>query len=183
MTDVEATRPKTDAARTHSEIQKVLRDEIASLQSTLEDRFKELGALTKQLELIETQADTELDQQVDSLKKRHALEMQLVHVLYASWQNGPAQGVPEFGQQIEALSQTELFNPEWYLAAYPDVVESGMSPKEHYVRSGAFEGRNPGPDFDTMAYYMANPDIAEMGWPGLVHYALFGQAEGRPVSL
>jgi len=182
MPTVQDTLSQTTLTRSHTEIQKVLREEIESLQTMLDERFKEIGMLTKQLEVSETEMDVAIDHQVEALNKRHAIELQLVHVLYASWRNGPAHGVPDFEQQIEALHEADLFDPTWYLETYPDVVESGMSPKEHYVRSGAFEGRNPGPDFDTMAYYLANPDIAAMGWPALVHYTLFGLQEGRAVS-
>lgn len=182
MSDAQTEPRVMDALRSHAEIQALLRAEIASLHSLLEERFKELGMLTQQMEAAEAQAAEALEQKLAAVQSRHAVEVQLVHVLYRSWRDGPAHGVPEFAQQIDALSSTDLFDPAWYLDTYPDVSESGMSPKEHYVRSGAFEGRNPGPNFDTMAYYMANRDIAEMGWPALVHYALFGQAEGRPIA-
>lgn len=182
MTDVHPEPTQTEALRSHAEIQKLLREEIATLKAMLDERFEELGNLTRQLETAEARADEDLEQQIETLQKRHAVELQLVHALYNSLRDGPAHGVPEFAQQIEALSNTELFDPAWYLETYPDVGESGMSPKEHYVRSGAFEGRNPGPEFNTMAYYLANTDIAAMGWPALVHYTLFGQAEGRPVA-
>jgi len=182
MSDAAEQSIQTTVARSHAEIQKVLRDEIAALKATVDDRFKEIGMLTQQLETTEALADVELDQQIEMLKKRHAVELRLIHVLYASWRDGPAHGVSAYPQQIEALSGTDLFNATWYLETYPDVVESGMNPAEHYVRSGAFEGRNPGPDFDTINYYIANSDIADTGWPALVHYALFGQDEGRAIA-
>jgi hypothetical protein len=116
------------------------------------------------------------------LQQRHALQITLIHKLYASWQNGPAVGVPGFARQVEIIAATPLFDETWYRARYPDVAASGFSSREHYVRSGAFEGRNPGPGFDTMAYYLANPDVAQAGWPALVHYVGFGQAEGRKAA-
>ncbi|SER03839.1 LuxQ periplasmic sensor domain-containing protein [Thalassovita taeanensis] len=170
------------AAESHAEIQKLLRNEINSLKSHLDARLKEISALTEQMETVETQTEAVLVDRIDALKKRHAVELRLVHVLYASWRDGPAHGVPPFEQQIDALSATDLFDSAWYLETYPDVVEGGKRPKEHYVRSGAFEGRNPGPDFDTISYYIANPDVADTGWPALVHYALFGKNEGRAIA-
>ena len=172
------------AAQSHAEVQKVLRDEIAGLKSLLDDRFREIGALTQQLEasaaqLAQQNTDQQPKQDIDALKARHTVELKLVHALYASWRDGPAQGVAPFAKQIEALSGSKLFDAKWYLQTYPDVIESGMSPKEHYVRSGTFEGRDPGPDFSTMGYYFANPDIADTGWPALVHYVMYGKAEGR----
>lgn len=41
-----------------------------------------------------------------------------------------------------------LFDPEWYLAANPDVAEHGMAAADHYFSSGAAEGRIPSPFFD-----------------------------------
>ncbi|APZ55206.1 hypothetical protein [Salipiger abyssi] len=168
--------------QSHGEIQQLLRAEIDGLREILETRFREVAALTGRLEEIAGEARREADQEIALLKRRHEVELALVHVRTASWQNGPADGVPAFARQIEILGESPLFDPSWYLQTYPDVVESGMSPKEHYVRAGAFEGRNPGPEFDTMAYYVANPDIAHAGWPALVHYAAFGKADGRPVA-
>jgi hypothetical protein len=35
------------------------------------------------------------------------------------------------------------FDPDWYLAAYPDVALSGLRPVEHYLRFGRMLGRSP----------------------------------------
>lgn len=43
---------------------------------------------------------------------------------------------------VDAITQEE-FDPEWYLAAYPDVAQAGVDPWEHYQRHGAEEGRLP----------------------------------------
>ena len=36
-----------------------------------------------------------------------------------------------------------LFDPEWYLATYPDIRTAGMDPLAHYLEHGALEGRWP----------------------------------------
>lgn len=46
----------------------------------------------------------------------------------------------------------DLFDSAWYLHQYPDIRASGMAPYQHWVRHGAFEGRNPHPLFDTEWY-------------------------------
>ncbi|MBN8291130.1 hypothetical protein JI664_04045 [Rhodobacter sp. NTK016B] len=38
------------------------------------------------------------------------------------------------------------FDPEWYLATYPDVALTGMDPVEHYQRFGRMLGRQPSAD-------------------------------------
>lgn len=180
--DTTLPQPGKTPVESHNEIQQLLRAEIDALRETLDSRFAEIAALTGRLETIAAEARQDADQEIAALKRRHEVEMVLVHVRTASWQRGPAEGVPSFTRQIELMADSELFDATWYLTTYPDVTESGMSPKEHYVRAGAFEGRNPGPDFDTMAYYTANPDIARGGWPALVHYVAYGKADGRPLA-
>ena len=36
-----------------------------------------------------------------------------------------------------------LFDPDWYLATYPDIRVAGVNPLSHYLRHGAVEGRWP----------------------------------------
>lgn len=195
--------------RSHREIQGVLRDEIETLQGMLEARFREIVMLTEILETAETAQTAEDKRKVETLEHRHSVELSLlrahmsnaandapkvgvlpfakqltalVRAQVSNTANGPGAGVLPFAKQLAMLETAELFNAAWYLETYPDIASVGISPKEHYVRSGAFEGRNPGPDFDTMAYYFANPDVAASGWPALVHYVLFGQKEGRALA-
>jgi hypothetical protein len=184
MTSIQADMSRAAAKTTagsQAEIQRLLRAEIDSLRQTLDQSLGQISSLTKQLETLPAAPAQDLSGRIAALETRHALEIVLLHTLYRSWQNGPAAGVPGFEQQIALISETELFDESWYLTTYGDVAGSGLSPREHYVRSGAYEGRNPGPHFDTMGYYLANPDVAHASWPALVHYVGFGRAEGRPL--
>jgi len=80
---------------------------------------------------------------------------------------------------VELIEGSSYFDAAWYLAEYPDVLEAGCCPAEHYLRHGAAEGRDPGPDFST-AYYLRNaPDVAGAGTNPLVHFVTHGKAEGR----
>lgn len=174
--------PLTPADRSHAEIQRMLRAEIDTLCRVLDERFTEIASLSRRLAEMESETARDLQQRLDAQDKRHKLQVVLLHALYASWNRGPASGVQSFDQQTATLQQSDLFDAAWYAASYPDVSSSGLTPHEHYVRSGGFEGRNPGPGFDTMGYYLANPDVADAGWPALVHYAAFGRAEGRRIG-
>ncbi len=49
----------------------------------------------------------------------------------------------------------------------------------HYLKSGATEGYDPNPLFDTSYYLGSNPDVAGSGVNPLVHYILSGADEGR----
>lgn len=166
------------AQQSHEEIQQALRREIDALRKALDARTIQGAGPAGQTEGSLAAAPVT----VDALLRKHRLEIMLLHTMYAVARNGPVQGVPPVRKQVDVLTQSALFDPAWYLSAYSDTAQAGMSAAEHYVQSGAFEGRNPGPDFDSMAYYLANPDVAEHGWPALVHYEAFGRAEGRAVT-
>jgi GT2 family glycosyltransferase/SAM-dependent methyltransferase len=78
-----------------------------------------------------------------------------------------------------AIRATKLFDYPWYLNTYKDVAEAKLDPLDHYLSSGAFEGRNPNPLFDTIWYLKENPDVADEGLNPLAHYASSGATEGR----
>ena len=48
-----------------------------------------------------------------------------------------------YKRAISKLSNSTLFNPEYYLERYPDIKHSGMSAIEHYVKHGISEYRRP----------------------------------------
>lgn len=165
------TRQEMTPTQSHEEIQASLRAEIDDLRASLEERFREIAILTTKLE--------EDLHQSEAQRQRHGLQISLLHTYYATQRGKPVKGVPRFKDQVKALRDSPFFDATWYLQTYPDVAGGKLSPEDHYVRAGAFEGRNPGPGFDTMAYYLTNRDVAEAGWPALVHYVMCGQAEGR----
>ena len=72
--------------------------------------------------------------------------------------------------QAELVRSSPLFDPVWYLGRHPEVLETGMSPAEHYVRLGAAEGLDPGPDFSTADYLRGHPEVAKSGENPLVHH-------------
>ncbi|MCL3816996.1 glycoside hydrolase family 99-like domain-containing protein [Aeromicrobium wangtongii] len=82
----------------------------------------------------------------------------------------------------EAIRGSEFFDPQWYLARYPDVLMLGMDPAEHYLRIGGHLRRDPGPNFSTAAYLLQNQDVARHGMNALQHYELHGRASGRKLA-
>jgi CDP-glycerol glycerophosphotransferase len=80
---------------------------------------------------------------------------------------------------IAAIEASQRFDKQWYLAQYPDVANSGMSPIEHYVRHGAMEKRNPCAHFNTLFYITEYPDVAKSGVNPYRHYLEYGINEGR----
>ena len=77
------------------------------------------------------------------------------------------------------VRHSQLLDARWYFSTYPDVATAGVDAVEHYVRSGAAEGRNPNPVFDTAWYLDQNPDVRQAGINPLVHFILDGASEGR----
>ena len=89
---------------------------------------------------------------------------------------------PHLEADIARLRASPVVNDEWYLARYGDVAASGFDAAAHYVRFGAAEGRDPGPDFVTAFYLAAAPDVARSGINPLLHYLVSGASEGRDPS-
>jgi len=70
---------------------------------------------------------------------------------------------------INRIKASGLFDEAWYLETYPDVTVSGLGAVEHYLRIGAWLGREPGPDFNTRQYLRENPEITSTDILPLVH--------------
>ena len=89
-------------------------------------------------------------------------------------------GAPEL--PIGELRPPPRFDPDWYLARYPDVARAGVDPGDHWVRHGWRDGREPCPLFSSAAYLEANPDVADAGVDPLAHWLDTGWREGRDPS-
>ncbi len=82
-------------------------------------------------------------------------------------------------QQKAEIHNSGLFDESWYLEQYEDVAEAGLDAIEHYLKTGAYEGRNPSDHFDTTWYLSHYRDVTESGLNPLVHYIRFGRQEER----
>ncbi|VEB38828.1 chromosome segregation protein SMC [Legionella sainthelensi] len=71
---------------------------------------------------------------------------------------------------IKICSRSVFFDENWYLDHYPDVKASGLNPVIHYVKYGAAEKRDPGPNFSTAFYLEENPEVERMRMNPLVHF-------------
>jgi glycosyltransferase involved in cell wall biosynthesis len=83
---------------------------------------------------------------------------------------------------LALLASSPLFDPDWYLARYPDVGATGLDPALHFVTSGGAEGRDPGPEFDSRDYLTRYPDVAASGAIPLLHYIESGAREDRLIA-
>lgn len=82
-------------------------------------------------------------------------------------------------KHLSLITQSQLFDEEFYLKSNPDVAASGMNPAKHYLLFGGFEERNPSVNFDSEFYLRTNPDILPSKINPLIHFLKFGQSEGR----
>lgn len=81
--------------------------------------------------------------------------------------------------QAEIIEKSGLFDKEYYLEKYDDVAYYLMDPVEHYIRKGAYEGKNPSRDFNSNYYLYYNSDVKEKKLNPLFHYITVGMKEGR----
>ena len=76
-----------------------------------------------------------------------------------------------------ALIKTSgLFDEEWYVQTYNDVLSSDMSPLKHFLKRGYKKGYNPSPKFSCVRYMSAYPMV--IGANPLVHYLKKGRFRG-----
>lgn len=78
----------------------------------------------------------------------------------------------------ELLRKTSLFDPDWYVATYPDVRALGMDPVDHFLRYGALLARNPGPRFHTSYYVEKHLGDQTGRLNPLIHYLRQGRKAG-----
>jgi GT2 family glycosyltransferase len=71
-----------------------------------------------------------------------------------------------------------LFDADWYVARYPDVIDSGLEPLAHWHAIGARDERQPNPVFDVATYRYDHPDVADHDDDPLLHYVRVGRARG-----
>lgn len=89
--------------------------------------------------------------------------------------------------QFENRQPSAWFDPDFYLALYPDVrtaVSGGETTAlQHFIDAGQFENRDPITEFFTDIYLDRNPDIATAVTGDFLtayeHFVTSGQEEGR----
>lgn len=77
---------------------------------------------------------------------------------------------PDEVADARELRASTLFDGVWYLSTYPEVAGTGLSPALHYLRYGAEEGKDPGPEFSTNHYITRHPQIRRTGANPLLNH-------------
>jgi GT2 family glycosyltransferase len=83
--------------------------------------------------------------------------------------------IPETDNLRIFLQESQLFQPDWYLARYVDVAAAGTDPLGHYLTRGEKLGYDPNPFFDVGWYLNQHPDVAASGMSPLAHYITWGE--------
>jgi GT2 family glycosyltransferase len=107
-------------------------------------------------------------------------EIPILHYI----RHGHADGRPlpdERAVLAAEIKASNLFDPDFYLARYPDIASAGLDPLDHFVLHGMQEGRQPSAVFDPALYLKLNPDVAAAGEIPILHYIRHGRADGRPL--
>jgi len=81
--------------------------------------------------------------------------------------------------QWQIRKTRHLFDKDYYLRRYPDVLESDVDPIEHYLKHGWKEQRKPSARFDGQYYLTIHEDVAASNVCPLLHYAVYGEKEKR----
>ena len=71
-----------------------------------------------------------------------------------------------------------LFDPDYYIERYPDVLAFSKGPLEHYLEYGWREKRQPSARFATTQYINFYDDVEESGLNPVLHYLLIGKSIG-----
>ena len=77
------------------------------------------------------------------------------------------------------ITNSGLFDSEWYLEQNPDVRNSKLTAINHFFLYGGLERRNPSPLFDSAHYLKLNPDVQQQGLNPLIHFIKHGKREKR----
>jgi Methyltransferase domain len=168
-------------ARRHSAEQiTVLERERDALQANVDERFRELAHLAQ----IFMHKDMAIeDSRAAAARMKTSASWKVTKPLrwFGNTFGPGAKEKKRLQRQCSLLTESGLFDAAWYSTTYPDVVQSGLDPVEHYLRHGAREGRNPSTRFNTQNYLRRYPDVAKATPPlnPLLHYVLHGKKEGR----
>lgn len=75
-----------------------------------------------------------------------------------------------FQNDLLILKKSNLMDPNWYLNNYKDIANSKTDPYLHYLKYGADENRDPGPDFSTRLYKLLHGELITPDTNPLIHY-------------
>lgn len=165
---------------------RALQTEREKAKRNIDLRHRELAALTRLLLKRESELDDalsagkQLGDTIDNMRRSRSwrITSPLRSGLRLLGRNNG--GAPAYAsEEGRLLASSGLFDESWYVQKYPEVARTGLQPVEHFLRLGAPELKDPGPEFSTAGYLQHNPDVEDANINPLLHYVVHGKAEGR----
>jgi len=164
--------------------------EFATKMATATDRARELeasrAAQGQEIQAIKSSVSWRLTSFLRTMARRFPRTTRRLHrPLALLWRTATLRFVSRLRAwrrrrlAIRLIQNSRLFDRDWYLRTYPDVGQSGMDPKIHYLEHGGIEGRDPSPYFNGRWYLDRSPDVRAEGLNPLIHYLRYGAREGR----
>lgn len=181
-----------EAERQQSDERQALQQQLNESQASLQIRFEELTTLTQMLEESEQQREVLADQLAKAPQQTVEASTSAPQPM-TPLPADPADAVTvapspyhadpkRLAQDAEWIRQSGWFDTQWYLEHYQDIAKHerfSKTPAQHYLLYGGYEGRNPGPEFDSAFYLRHYPDVREGGENPLVHFLTHGLKEQR----
>ncbi|WP_227870955.1 class I SAM-dependent methyltransferase [Orrella marina] len=164
------TKSSLQALESQLQQQKQLTSNLQSVESQLRrqlsEKYTEIAALTQMLENATSPEGTQIDQNA-----RKPVD-QPVSTSGGGWFSGNKRKREE-RRLVELIENSREFDAKWYLEKYPDVAkhpEFSKAPARHYLKFGGFEGRDPGPGFDSAHYLDTHSELKASRTNPLVHF-------------
>ncbi len=101
------------------------------------------------------------------------------NAINSSYTNLSSAITPAIRKDIACITESELFDAEYYAAANLKNIPEKIDPILHFCVYGWKEGRNPNREFDTNFYLSEYPDVDDVGINPFVHWIKKGRSEGR----
>ena len=127
---------------------------VANLKAALEKQGEELAASVAALVAAESRL-RQMEEELQALLAERRSTLRLLadkfgHFVRLAVNHGGWLTADEAadGAILSWLEETQLFDPDWYLATNPDLSRNRVKPGEHYLTFGIHEGRLPSRLFD-----------------------------------
>jgi GT2 family glycosyltransferase/glycosyltransferase involved in cell wall biosynthesis len=163
----------------------IIREKTDRLEARMEELchevLEQLRDVSKRLDSVQSGLEENVTRSLVSLS-RPVRDLNALSVL-GTLRHFPPRKIWQLAKDYKLLASSALFDRDFYLAKYPDVLEARFDPVLHYLLFGATEGRAPGRNFDGVQYLEANPDVQKAGANPLVHFLRHGFVERRSLRL
>jgi lipopolysaccharide biosynthesis glycosyltransferase len=181
----EQTKRANQAATQSSELEK----RIAELRASLKAQTKRthttaerLAAALRRLDSLQSDASWQLMRPLRRIESKWPeLVRAAAAVPKATWW-ALKMRLPErqrLSKVATRLLQSGLFDRDWYIQRYPEIVLHGANPVLHWLTLGWKEHRDPNPLFGIEWYLTKYRDVAGTDVNPLIHYLDHGANEGR----